>query len=53
MNHLSSTLVLCDLDHLLLGADGNRTPVVLVFEPGGNANGMCPTIDRRRPAGKG
>ena len=23
MNHLSSTLVLCDLDHLLLGADGN------------------------------
>ena len=28
MNHLSSTLVLCDLDHLLLGADGNLTQVV-------------------------
>ena len=27
MNHLSSTLVLCDLDHLLLGADGNLTQV--------------------------
>lgn len=28
MNHLSSTLVLCDLDHLLLGADGNLAQVV-------------------------
>ena len=28
MNHLSSTLVLCDLDHLLLGADGNLTQAV-------------------------
>ena len=28
MNHLSSTLVLCDLDHLLLGTDGNLTQVV-------------------------
>ena len=28
MNHLSSTLVLCDLDYLLLGADGNLTQVV-------------------------
>ena len=28
MNHLSSALVLCDLDHLLLGADGNLTQVV-------------------------
>ena len=28
MNHLSSTLVLCDLDHLLLGSDGNLTQVV-------------------------
>ena len=28
MNHLSSTLVLCDLDQLLLGADGNLTQVV-------------------------
>ena len=27
-NSLASTLVLCDLDHLLLGADGNLTQVV-------------------------
>ena len=28
MNQLDQTLVLCDLDHLLLGADGNLTQVV-------------------------
>ena len=27
-NSLESTLVLCDLDHLLLGTDGNLTQVV-------------------------
>ena len=28
MNQLNQRLVLCDLDHLLLGADGNLTQVV-------------------------
>ena len=28
MNQLDQRLVLCDLDHLLLGADGNLTQVV-------------------------
>ena len=47
MNHLSSTLVLCDLDHLLLGADGNLTQVVrdvlqLFVRRGGRFYGVFP-----------
>ena len=51
MNHLSSTLVLCDLDHLLLGADGNLTQVVrdvlqLFVRRGGRFYGVFPSARR-------
>ena len=50
MNHLSSTLVLCDLDHLLLGSDGNLTQVVRdVLQLFGRRGGRFTVFSQRTP----
>lgn len=51
---LDSTLVLCDLDHLLLAGDGNMPQVVrdvlqLFSSQGGEADGLQPAFAPGRP----